>query len=44
VKQVIFRREARADALEAHRWYEAQEPGLGDEVREELRATVQRAK
>jgi plasmid stabilization system protein ParE len=41
VKQVIFRREARADALEAYRWYEQQEPGLGAEFREELRATIQ---
>lgn len=42
MKQVIFRREARADALEAYRWYEGQESGLGTEFREELRAAVQR--
>ena len=42
MKQVIFRREARADALDAYRWYEKQEPGLGAEFREELRATVER--
>lgn len=44
MKQVIFRREARADALEAYRWYEKQEPGLGADFREELRATVQRVR
>jgi plasmid stabilization system protein ParE len=42
MKQVIFRREARADALDAYRWYEKQEPGLGAEFREELRATIER--
>ena len=42
MKQVIFRREARADALEAYRWYEKQEVGLGAEFRAELRATVER--
>jgi plasmid stabilization system protein ParE len=44
VKQVIFRREARADVLEAYRWYEKQEPGLGAGFREELRATIQRVR
>jgi plasmid stabilization system protein ParE len=44
VKQAIFRREARADALEAYRWYEQQEAGLGAEFRDELRATVQRVR
>jgi plasmid stabilization system protein ParE len=42
MKQVIFRREARADALDAYRWYEKQASGLGAEFREELRATVER--
>lgn len=44
MKQVIFRREARADVLEAYRWYEKQEPGLGAGFREELRATIQRVR
>ena len=38
MKQVILRREARADVLDAFRWYEEQKPGLGDEFRDELRA------
>ena len=42
MKQVIFRREARADVLEAYRWYEEQEFGLGAEFRTELRATIER--
>lgn len=42
MKQVIFRREARADVLEAYHWYEAHEPGLGPEFRTELRATIER--
>jgi len=42
MKRVIFRREARADALEAYRWYEGQESGLGAEFRQELRAAIQR--
>jgi plasmid stabilization system protein ParE len=42
VKRVIFRREARADVLEAFHWYEAQEPGLGAEFRDELQAAVER--
>jgi len=42
VKQVILRREARADTLEAYQWYEKQEPGLGAGFRDELRATIQR--
>jgi hypothetical protein len=37
VKQVVFRREARADVLEAYRWYEKQEPGLGAGFREDTR-------
>ncbi len=40
MKRVIFRPEARRDALEAYRWYEAQTPGLGGEFREELEATI----
>jgi plasmid stabilization system protein ParE len=42
MKQVIFRREARRDALEAYAWYEEQEPGLGAEFRGELDAAVHR--
>ena len=42
MKQVIFRREARADVLEAFRWYEKQESGLGSAFRAELRATIER--
>ena len=42
MKQVIFRREARADVLEAYRWYEEKEPGLGEGFRAELRSTVER--
>lgn len=41
MKQVIFRPEARRDALEAHRWYEAQAPGLGAQFRDELEATLE---
>lgn len=44
MKQAIFRREARADVLDAYRWYEQQEPGLGAEFCEELRATIQRVR
>ena len=44
MKQVIFRREARADVLDAYRWYEKQESGLGAEFREELRATIERVR
>lgn len=40
--RVVFIDEARADALEAYRWYEAQREGLGAELREELRATIER--
>ena len=42
MKQVIFRREARADVREAYRWYEEQESGLGAEFRTELRAAIER--
>lgn len=44
MKQLIFRREARRDALEAFAWYESQEPGLGHEFRDELDATIQRVR
>ena len=44
MKQVIFRREARRDALEAYAWYEEQEPGLGAEFRTELDAAVARVR
>lgn len=42
MKRVIFRREARADALEAYRWYEMQDAGLGMDFRNELGAAIQR--
>ena len=42
MKRVIFRREARADALEAYRWYENKEVGLGADFRSELSAAIQR--
>ena len=42
MKRVIFRREAHADALEAYRWYETQDAGLGTEFRSELSAAIQR--
>ena len=42
MKRVIFRREARADALEGYRWYESKEPGLGAQFRAELWAAVHR--
>ena len=44
MKQVIFRREARADALEAYRWYDEKEAGLATEFRSELSATIQRVR
>jgi plasmid stabilization system protein ParE len=44
VKQVIFRREARADALEAYRWYDEKEAGLAAEFRSELSATIRRVR
>lgn len=33
MKEVIFRAEARADVLEAFRWYEERQEGLGAEFR-----------
>jgi plasmid stabilization system protein ParE len=36
MKRVVFRPEARVDALDAYRWYENQRPGLGREFREAL--------
>jgi len=40
MKRVIFRPEARWDALDAYAWYESQAPGLGAEFRDELEATL----
>lgn len=42
MKRVIFRPEARRDALEAHRWYERQAPVLGIQFQDELKATIDR--
>ena len=42
MKQVIFRREARADVLEAFRWYEKQESGFGTAFRAALHAAIER--
>lgn len=40
--RVIFMPEARAETLEAYRWYEERRPGLGGELRAELKAVIQR--
>ena len=42
MKPIIFREEARLDALDAYEWYEAQYRGLGQEFRDELDATLVR--
>lgn len=42
MKQVIFRREARRDVLDAHRWYREQSSQLGRRFRDELDATILR--
>lgn len=42
MKQIIFRRKARLDALDAYRWYQKQQPGLGVDFRHELDATLHR--
>ncbi len=42
MKSVIFRPEARRDALEAFWWYERQRAGLGAAFRDELERTVAR--
>jgi plasmid stabilization system protein ParE len=42
MKQVIFRREARRDVLDAHRWYRERSPRLGDRFRDALDATIAR--
>lgn len=34
--RVVVRPEVEADVLEAAEWYEAQQPGLGNEFREEI--------
>lgn len=36
MKSILFRSEARLDALEAHQWYETQRPGLGNDFKSEL--------
>jgi len=41
--RVVFRPEARAEALEAKAWYEARVPGLGYEFASALGATIQSA-
>lgn len=42
MKEVIFRAEARAEALEAFKWYEEQREGLGAEFRTAVDGTIQR--
>jgi hypothetical protein len=42
--KVIFLEAARHDLKEAVRFYEAEQPGLGAEFREEVRAAVERIK
>jgi plasmid stabilization system protein ParE len=36
MKSIVFRIEARLDALEAYRWYEARDAGRGEKFRDEL--------
>lgn len=40
--RVVFRQEARAEAVDAFRWYEEQRPGLGTEFRNGLLDAVRR--
>lgn len=42
MKPVVFRSEARQDALAAYQWYERERPGLGSELRAELDRTIER--
>ncbi len=42
MKRLIFRPEARLDAMQAHRWYDRQRRGLGREFRDELQTTLGR--
>jgi plasmid stabilization system protein ParE len=42
VNQVVFRREASVETLEAFNWYEANRAGLGAEFRNALDATIER--
>ena len=37
---IVFRRRAKLDLLEARRWYEEREPGLGIALLEEVEATL----
>lgn len=41
--RVIFRPEARVEALEAQAWYEAHVPGLGSEFARALEASIESA-
>ncbi|MBL8527836.1 MAG: type II toxin-antitoxin system RelE/ParE family toxin [Burkholderiales bacterium] len=41
MKPVLFRPAAEADVGDAYVWYERQRPGLGDQFRAELKATLQ---
>ena len=40
-RELIFRPEAEADALEAYRWYNAQLPGLGEEFLAEIDSALE---
>jgi plasmid stabilization system protein ParE len=39
---VVLRPAAAADIEDAYHWYESQRPGLGDELLDEIQATLQR--
>ncbi|HEX3130652.1 MAG TPA: type II toxin-antitoxin system RelE/ParE family toxin [Thermoanaerobaculia bacterium] len=38
--KIVFRRQAKLDLLEARRWYEEREPGLGFALRTEVEARL----
>jgi plasmid stabilization system protein ParE len=42
VTPIVFRFEARLDAIDAFRWYEDRSPGLGIEFRNALDSTIER--
>ena len=42
MSRVVLLPKARAEALEAYRWYEEQRPGLGDAFRDHLDEALQR--
>jgi plasmid stabilization system protein ParE len=44
VSRIVLLPKARADALEAYRWYEEQRPGLGDEFRDQPDEALRRAR